>query len=189
MKLQLEDGFTTLTATRFRENRQASPGAALSTTSGGSQTEAASVLALEAMKLWRDSAKEAKAAAVFGGALYWQTAFGRFEQKWRAFHPTPQGPELEPRCAVLCELLSEGDVYIMIGLDKYTDAEVEQLGEFCVLVVVLGIRDALLFDAERAALMYEHLPSDWLRAADIDRPKFDQWYSARTGATYKPRGC
>jgi hypothetical protein len=49
-----------------------------------------------------------------------------------------------------------------------------------------GVDNALLFDADRAALVYEYLPREWLLAANLDRPAFDQWYSKETGKTYKP---
>jgi hypothetical protein len=70
----------------------------------------------------------------------------------------------------------------------YTEAEIERLGECCALVAVLGIRDAVLFDPERSALIYEHLPQEWLQAAALGRPEFDQWYSEQTGASYAPKG-
>jgi hypothetical protein len=149
------------------------------------------------LKLWRDASKEAnvykedhltpKCDAGLHSEFYWGDVFDRFKQKWRHFHRVPEGPELEPRCKALLDLIRESRFLLAIRLGTYTDNQLEQIGEFFALVVVCGLEVALLFDAERSALVYEYIPAEWLSAANLDRPKFQQWYLEKTGKVVKPK--
>jgi hypothetical protein len=154
------------------------------------------LLALEAKNLWGDAYKEAKAQnesqpRSFWGEglrneLFWKELFERFKHKYRRAHPAPQGPELEVRCEALLDVVCETSLMLSIRLGMYTDAQLERIGEFFAVASACGVDNALLFDADRAALVYEYIPHEWLLATNFNRPVFDQWYSKETGKIYKP---
>jgi len=118
----------------------------------------------------------------------WRRIMNLFYDEWRIINPL----ELDPGNSVMerCELylgFIENNLMPKIQAAKFTDPECDKIGEFVAFCIARGLNDALFSEPERSALVYDSIPPDWLETAKFDRPKFEQWYSEKTGKRRVPR--
>jgi hypothetical protein len=73
------------------------------------------------------------------------------------------------------------EIHLKIVGGQFSCVEAERIGEFIAVAIVRGIEEAIIADAERASLIYDLLPQQWLEAAGFVPKKFDGWYFEMTG--------
>jgi len=117
--------------------------------------------------------------------LFWQGVFVRFAQEWRKVQPSASDV-LEGRCGLFLQFIHER---IIENYSVYfTEAELEQIGEFVAVSIIRDFKEAILADAERASLVIDLLPREWCDTAGLDPEKFDDWYFKMTGKERVRRG-
>ena len=134
-----------------------------------------------ANKCWTGCFTEAVAlhGAQHYASDFWEDVISRFCRKWRNIHLNAPST-LETRCEAYRCFMNE----VILGRTHnppFTTTELELIGEFIALAIVRDIQEALIADPERASLVIELLPRDWLDAANVVPERFDAWYSEMTG--------
>jgi hypothetical protein len=69
----------------------------------------------------------------------------------------------------------------------FTQEELEKIGEFIAVAAISGIVMAILSDIEKASIIHDLLPKEWLIKAGINHEKFDDTYFSMTGKRRKYR--
>src|SRR6266566_420972 len=125
------------------------------------------VVSTMAVNCWRECSSEADTHVTKLRAVeYWQTAMRLFYEKWRKIHPASKDPQniLQQRCETFLSFI-EGELIFAIWAGKFTDDELRKIGEFFATAMVRDLQEAILLDAERAAIIHDSLPTEWLEAA------------------------
>jgi len=133
-----------------------------------------------AVCMWRRCVKE---AAIFGHPISayscdWDGVGNIFFREIKSTDPTDQ--ELEA-------MTGRYEGYVRIFINEhgerwdYHPKELEQVGEFIAVAVLMGLEDAILFDTERANLVYDILPGQFVEAAGFPLEHFNAVYFKCTG--------
>lgn len=141
--------------------------------------------------LWRQCVDESAAnnngrRINSGGTFLWEDVVRRFYRKIEvlsASQLSSKGVE---------ELAQRFDAYVRLFITEYgyrfcdDQKELEQVGEFIAVAVVCGLEAAMIYNAERANLVYDLLPLESVAAAGFPPAKFDAWYHKQTGRKRTP---
>jgi hypothetical protein len=143
------------------------------------------VVSTMAVNCWRQCFNES--STTFKGnrhasPFFWGGVASSFVSKWRQVHPASKDPQeiLEQRCQAYMEWFQE-NIHMRIVGGEFSHAEAERIGEFIAVGVTRGIEEAILLDAERASLVHDLLPAEWLEGAGLSPEQFDEWYFKTTG--------
>jgi hypothetical protein len=149
------------------------------------------VAAANAVMCWKLSVDEA--ASTYDGMrlgrlsiIPWSDVANRFIKKILQLGPfSPDDKaQIEQRMNMY---LSFVKMQALDNSNYFTQEELETIGEFIAIATVCGIKMAILSDIERAALVHDLLPQEWLVKAGLVPERFDDTYFSITGKKRRQR--
>jgi hypothetical protein len=137
-----------------------------------------------AVRLWKMSFNEVATAG--GGARcndidFWREVANGFIVMLNQ-HPqlrmTRADTTYDMRCEAYLSILEE----ILLGHSPpLSQSDLERIGEFIAFAVTRGPEEAIVVDPERASLIYDALPTEWMEGAGLPPDKFEALYFKATG--------
>lgn len=158
----------------------------------------ATLLQIHIISCWRESAKLAQTLLNQNPSLekpdkivfYWENALKIFHQKWSEAQALPEDTKafLKQKCDWIYEYIY-GDLSLPIGLGEFTQEELSRIGDFFAVTIVMGLDEAILCDAERAAIIYDYFPIDWYEHTRLKPEMYERWFFEKTGKQCVRRNC
>jgi hypothetical protein len=114
-----------------------------------------------------------------GGTFMWLDVVDRFIREFHGLGPIPNEEVASVR--------QRFDLYLQLFIEQNgyrfhkSQEELEKVGEFIAVAVVCGLEEALVYNPERANLVYDILPREWVVSAGFPPESFDAHYFKRTG--------